>query len=357
MNETVLQEAMQQIQLRRYHARLEYEKRLEEVNQKIPPLAEINTKLARTSLILMDILRKGGDVRKQVEQLQDENLEAQHIAEQLLESSGYPTDYLDMHYICEKCQDTGYVNGCYCDCVRNLAASIGIAKMNQRAQMELSDFSQFSLEYYKGKTTDKNEDCYAHMCKVYNSCVSYADEFTKSSPSLLFYGGAGLGKTHLSLSIARKVIEKGYEVIYDSVINLLEQIEREHFSRENTEMDTQSLLLSVDLLILDDLGTEFSSSFNISALYNIINTRLNRGLPTIISTNLDYQGILRRYEERIVSRLFAVYKCMQFMGTDIRQMKKSKKQRKDDRNGFSDTGKNEVFHPELHDAEGGAEQA
>ena len=86
------------------------------------------------------------------------------------------------------------------------------------------------------------------------------------------------------------------------------------------------MLLTVDLLILDDLGTEFETSFNTSLVYNVINTRLNRGLPTIISTNLDYQKINEKYEERIVSRLFAVYDCFEFIGEDVRILKKLENQ-------------------------------
>jgi DNA replication protein DnaC len=118
------------------------------------------------------------------------------------------------------------------------------------------------------------------------------------------------------------VLGNGYEVVYDSIINLLQQVEREHFGRDKSEVDTLYLLLHVDLLILDDLGTEFDSPFYVSTVYNIINTRINRGLPTIINTNLDLLSIRRRYEERIVSRLFAVYECMHFEGADIRLLKK-----------------------------------
>lgn len=144
---------------------------------------------------------------------------------------------------------------------------------------------------------------------------------------MLFYGRTGLGKTHLSLAIAHDVLGKGYEVIYDSIINLLEQVEREHFGRAQVDgIDTMAILQSVDLLILDDLGAEFQSPFYVSAIYNIINTRLNRGLPTIISTNLEFIDIKKRYEERIVSRLFAVYETMHFIGSDIRLMKKKMQQ-------------------------------
>lgn len=322
MNEAVFEEALRLVQTRRAKAQLEYEHRTEEVNRSIPPIAEINARLAQTSMKILEALQHGGNVTARIEALRSENLEAQRIIQQLLTTNGYPADYLNIHYNCEKCNDTGYTGAGYCDCLRSAAASVGIARMNRRAQVELSEFGNFSLDYYKGITTEDGRDCSAHMRDLYNRCLRYAEKFGRNSPSLLFYGRTGLGKTHLSLAIAREVLTKGYEVIYDSVINLLEQVEREHFSRKDREMDTLELLLTADLLVLDDLGTEFDTPFYVSTVYNIINTRLNRGLPTIISTNLDYLGIRRRYEERIVSRLFAVYETLQFVGTDIRLLKK-----------------------------------
>ncbi len=322
MNEFILQEALHTISSRRLSAKSENERRYQEINSTIPQIAEINRQLAQTATQILDVVQNSAEMTERLESLKRQNLEAQKISAALLKSHGYPEDYLDMHYTCEKCQDTGYSGGAYCDCLRKVIAAIGIRRMNEQAQLKLSSFDQFSLEYYKGKVDEQGYDCFRTMQQILQICTRYASEFTPHSPSLLFYGRTGLGKTHLSLSIATEVLKKGYDVIYDSIINLLQQIEREHFGREKSEVDTLRLLLDVDLLILDDLGTEFDTPFYVSTIYNIINTRINRGLPTIINTNLDLAAIRRRYEERIVSRLFAVYECMHFVGTDIRLMKK-----------------------------------
>ena len=137
------------------------------------------------------------------------------------------------------------------------------------------------------------------------------------------YGKTGLGKTHLSLAVANRVLEKGYSVIYDSIINILQKIEREHFSRDHN-YETLDLVMKTDLLILDDLGTEYESQFYSSTIYNIINTRLNSGKPTIINTNLELSVIRRRYDERVVSRITGVYRCMEFKGEDVRFQLKQK---------------------------------
>ena len=224
MNESIFQEALQEIQSRRIRATSENERRYAEINEKIPPIAEINAQLALTSSKILTVLQNGEDVQKHLADLQQKNLEAQMLSAKLLTDYGYPADYLDMHYTCEKCQDTGFIGSTYCECLRRRIAAIGITRMNKTAQLNLCDFSDFSLDYYKGITTSQGEDCFTAMKKVFNGAVHYASDFTKASPSLLFYGSSGLGKTHLSLAIAKKVIEQGYDVIYDSIINLLSQV-------------------------------------------------------------------------------------------------------------------------------------
>ena len=148
------------------------------------------------------------------------------------------------------------------------------------------------------------------MERVLSFCREYARHFTPESPSILLFGKTGLGKTHLSLAIANQVLRRGYSVLYDSVINFLRQVEREHFGRASGDDDTLELLLSCDLLILDDLGTEFHSQFYQSTIYNII------------STNLNYDEISHQYDERITSRIYTNYNCYQFVGQDVRVLKR-----------------------------------
>ena len=323
MNEQLFQQALLSVQSRRMQAQSENDRRHREINAKIPQIAEINSQLAQTSARLFAMMRDGKANEEQIEQLRRENLEAQKICAQLLTANGYPADYLEIRYQCEKCNDTGYYQGRYCPCLEQAIAAAAIRSMNRSAQLELASFEQFSLEYYRGRTVN-GEDCYDMMRRILSACQSYAAQFSRKSPSLLFYGGTGLGKTHLSLAIAHDVMLAGFDVIYDSIINLLGKVESEHFGRsKDAEADTLDLLLNVDLLILDDLGTEYTSPFYVSTIYNIINTRINRALPTIISTNLDFIGIQRRYEERLVSRLFTMYEPKHFIGEDVRLLKKA----------------------------------
>ena len=182
------------------------------------------------------------------------------------------------------------------------------------------------MNYYRGFQTENGGSCYQAMEKVYFFCQEYARQFTNHSSSILMFGKTGRGKTHLSLAIANRVLQNGYNVLYDSAINFLRQVEKEHFGRGGSNDDTLDTLLSCDLLILDDLGTEFHKQFYQSTVYNIINTRMNRDLPTIISTNLNHNEISALYDERITSRIYTTYTCLHFVGQDVRVLKKSRMQ-------------------------------
>ena len=76
-----------------------------------------------------------------------------------------------------------------------------------------------------------------------------------------------------------------------------------------------------DLLIIDDVGTEMANQFTVSCLYNVINTRLNRKKPTVISTNLTREEFRKRYWDRIASRVFGEFLVLPFLGKDIREQK------------------------------------
>ena len=333
MNERYLQQALSAISVRRNNAQTIQQQHLAEIAQTVPEIMEINQQLFHTSQDLIQIIRSGENVAERTQRLAQQNQQGQAMIRKLLVQHGYPQNYLDIVYQCPDCNDTGYANGTFCHCLLKLAGKLATKELNKSAQVQLCRFDTFSLDYYRGQTTEHGSDCYTAMQKILAYCQNYAQYFHKSSPSILMFGKTGLGKTHLSLSIASVALERGYSVLYDSVINFLRKIEREHFGKEHPETDTMELLLTCDLLILDDLGTEFDSSFSQSTIYNLINTRLNRSLPTIISTNLDFNGISNRYEERITSRIYANYSILRFVGQDVRIMKAQQAFRKEKERG------------------------
>ena len=157
------------------------------------------------------------------------------------------------------------------------------------------------------------------MEKILNFCKAYASRFSSSSDNLFMQGATGLGKTHLSLAIANTLINRGHNVIYTSTPNIISKLEKEHFNHTFQDEETEKHLIDCDLLILDDLGTEFQTSFSNATIYNIINSRIMYQKPTIISTNLSVKEIQAAYSKRLVSRIMGNYKRLFFLGNDIRQ--------------------------------------
>lgn len=324
-NKEILNRAIDIINQRRNRAKTINDLHFDEVNSKIPEMGEINRQLAKTGLEILNAVESRERVAEKIRSLREKNLQAQQMVRALLKQNGYPEDYLQIKYTCESCCDTGFHNGERCECLSSLAAKLSIESLNSSSQIELCSFDSFQLDYCRGTTPEETAKSREIMNRIYAYCKNYAAGFSASSKNVLMLGKTGLGKTHLSLAIASEVLKKGYNVLYDSALNYLRKIEREHFGRDKGDVDTLEMLISADLLILDDLGAEFDTPFYTSTIYNIINTRMIKGMPTIISTNLSLDGIQKKYEDRIFSRLFASYECLEFVGVDVRLIKRQQK--------------------------------
>lgn len=268
------------------------------------------------------ILNRSQDIRLEIEKIKDENLDMQARLKELLVKNGFPADYLEVKYTCQKCCDTGVILGNRCDCVNELLDKFSVLELNKECRIKLNSFADFNLSYYPEAVTYKGNviNARAKMEENLRFCIDYCKSFTPESQGLLLLGETGLGKTFLSSCIANEVLRKGYSVAFDSIQNYLRSIEKEHFGKE--QGDTLETLLNADLVILDDLGSEFSSSFYSASIYNIINSRANMGKPTIVSTNLSLEELQERYDDRIISRLLGIYHTLRFIGSDIRLIKR-----------------------------------
>lgn len=290
--------------------------------EKCPDLLLIENAMSATGLETVNAVLKGVDAEKAIARLAKQNLSLQADREKLLRDFGLDKNYLTPQYTCKKCNDTGYCDGKMCECQTELLKKFSCEMLSDNTPLKLSSFSDFSLSFYQDTPDSTGISPKKRMSDILNLCREYADDFDRNSPSLFMYGETGLGKTHLSLAIAGEVIEKGYSVIYDSAQNLLNKLEREHFSRFDSSTYIEDSVFECDLLIIDDLGAEFETRFTISEIYNIINTRLSAGMPTIISSNISLEELTNRYSARITSRIIGTYELLLFCGKDIRQIKK-----------------------------------
>lgn len=249
---------------------------------------------------------------------------AKHDLTALLASSGRPADALEPHFTCKKCQDTGTFEGHTCICVHKLMQKLRREEIESLSSLSISSFDTMELRYYPNTMDDKlGEPVRSYMGSLLAELRAYAEEFDRSSESLMLFGNAGLGKTHAALAIAGIVLEKDFDVIYVSSPDFFSKLEALHFGadpggEEETLLQTAA---GADLLILDDLGTEFNSNFFLSTLYSLLNNRLGAHLPTIVTTNITDGALLEKlYTEKISSRLSAFVPCL-FAGQDIRSQK------------------------------------
>ena len=320
----ILAKAREQLDIIKGNNAAEHDRRTAAVYARVPRIAQIDMRLRQQMVELVGLtIKKGASLSADIGQLENESLELQAEKAELLVENGYASDYLDDIYSCPVCKDAGFVDGMICDCL--------MAIYNQELTKELGvllrsgdeSFEGFSLGYYDDVCDPvSGVSARDQMTLVFETCREYAKGFSSHSLNLLFQGGTGLGKTYLSACIARTVADKGFSVCYDTAVAALDAFEAKKFGKDAETVEKASVkverMLSCDLMILDDLGTEMPTPMSVSALYTLINTRLINGKKTVISTNCSDEDLARRYNQQICSRLEGEYFKLSFVGSDIR---------------------------------------
>lgn len=313
--------AKKTLEKRRAAAQSQQEMRHNAAVLKCPGLIEIEREMASYGAEAVRAVGLGADAEEYVRKIAEKSLEAQRKRKQLLLSAGLPEDYLEVRYSCPICGDTGFHDGYYCDCYKRLVRETAAAELEISDRLKKCSFDSFRLDCYPNVRDEVlGISQRGQMQTVFEFCRDYAKDFSRSSGGLIMLGKTGLGKTHLSLAIAGVVLDKGYNVYYNSVQNIMDRLQKEHFGRGEVTESIAEDLYDSDLLILDDLGAEFSTQFTVAELYNIINTRMNNGRPIIISTNLTIREIEDKYSQRIASRIIGSSLPLQFCGRDVRQI-------------------------------------
>ena len=323
--------------LRRATARLE-ERRLrrqegqatlrESLYRDAPQVAGLDRRLRETvPQVISAAFRKGEDPQKALSILRRENQTLQEERQRLIREAGYRPEELEDRPVCPLCNDAGWRGASMCRCLRSLCAEEQIRELSSTLNMGMQSFSRFRLDYYEdtlwpayGRSPRQN------MEKVLAVCQSFAKKPGQGGlRNLFFHGGTGLGKTFLSAAIAREVSEGGYSVVYDTAGDIFARFEEQKFSRDADDVqrarDLTRKYLNCDLLIIDDLGSELTTPFVQSALYQLVNTRLAEGRFTIISSNFSIDDLRRRYTPQILSRLEGEYEPLPFFGQDIRMLR------------------------------------
>lgn len=292
-----------------------------DVYANFPEIRKLDSDLSKNMAALSVLILRGGkDLDSALAEMEEKNAEIKEKKTAVLIANGLPADYLEPQYVCKKCCDLGRKNGILCSCYKEVCREEAHKELAKSSGSASCSFDNFDLGYYTDNGAADGTNPRRKMNNYYTFCINYAKDFSLDSPSIVMLGKTGLGKTHLSLAIAKSVIDGGYGVVYAPAQKLVSSLEKEHFTlgagdtllRKYTECD---------LLIIDDLGAEFQSSFSNAALGNLINERLYENRPTVISTNLTGKELADRYTERTASRILGEYRKLFFVGEDIRFLK------------------------------------
>ncbi|MBQ3053364.1 MAG: ATP-binding protein [Clostridia bacterium] len=290
--------------------------RYNEISQKLPQIIKLEEEITSLGIELSKQAMKGKtNSDEDFAKLSTKIAKLEESKKEILKENGYSANYLSDAYNHSVCKDTGYVQGNLCSCAKKILASFDLSPsvLNHN-----KGFRDFSLDYYSVEPISQfNRSPRQQMQDVLQFCKAYTENFSLKSENLLMYGGAGLGKTFMCSCIAGELTNKGINVIFQSAYDIFETISKNKFNYKSDLDNKVAQLYNCDLLIMDDLGTEFSTEYTVSALFDIINTRLTLEKPTIINANLSLKDISSKYSDRIVSRLLT-YRHLMFLGTDIR---------------------------------------
>ena len=306
---------------RRQAALEKAERRQKELHERLPQIKIIDERLSLTGMLIMDEITKGKDgLEHRLKQIELENNRLIKERAKILFENGLPENYTDPAFKCPDCQDSGYRDGKMCHCLKAEYAIQSLEASGLGALAKSQSFDNYCIDYF-------DEQFRPRAASNLSICRDYAESFgEKETENLLFLGTTGLGKTHLSTSIAKKVIENGYFVVYVSSQTMISDFSSLRFGEGQEDEDSKTAkYFDADLLIIDDLGTELSTAFAVSVIYNVINTRICRDKAMIISTNLSPKELKSIYAERITSRLFGNFSPLLFEGRDNRMVIKEKR--------------------------------
>lgn len=296
-------------------------KRIEELSIKHPEIIEIDNEIGKMCIKLsLNAMKKSDNREEDFKNIKKQITDLRAKKYELLVSNGYDGEYLNLHYRCKKCKDTGYIGINKCSCYKRLLVELYYKNSGLADRIKEENFKTFNINFYPNyKLGDEKFTPRRNIEMIYDKIVNdYLPNFKNHDENLLFYGTSGTGKTFLSNCIAKELLDKGFLVVYRTSDEIIRDLREIRFENNN---NLEDLLVNCDLLIIDDLGAEQITEFTIAELFTLLNKKLLNKKKMLISTNLSLQTLSKHYAERITSRLFGNFKIFKFYSEDIRVKK------------------------------------
>lgn len=291
--------------------------RKNEIKNLYPAIIEIDNQIQKLSLQLSLAILKSNNSDETLNKYKDRITDLRIKKGEMLAARGYPADYLNLHYRCSKCNDTGFIGTKKCSCYREKLIKLYYDNSSLKNILKEKNFNNFDISLFPyHRLSDEKYSPRKNMENIYEYIRGdYIPNFNQINTNLLFYGSPGSGKSYLSYCIAKDLLDNGHLVIYKTSDELISDLKSIRF---NNNSKLNDILMNCDLLIIDDLGSEQINEFSITELFNLLNTKLLKGKKMLISTNLTLADITKVYSERISSRLLGEFKLFKFYSEDIR---------------------------------------
>ena len=299
---------------RRFRAEKEALEKQREVLEKVSGYADLDEKLRTLSISAMEKAQEGDAeairaLRPAIQKIREEK-------RVLLKKAGFSPEDLEAHYSCTLCRDSGIFEGKKCRCFMKLQGEILYKQSKMGEILERENFSRFQLERFDNtarKAQTGNKTVREYMKEIRDYFYGYCQNYPENQGNFIFTGGTGTGKTFFLHCIAKALLDRGVSVLYFTAEGLFN-----HFSRLMREGIEDEFVEEVDVLLLDDLGTEFSNSFTASRFFNLLNQRILTRKTMMISTNLNFKDLRELYSDRVVSRMMSDYEIIPLYGRDLR---------------------------------------
>ena len=286
---------------------------IENIENLISNRNNLATKIMKMTLLNQDFT---------VEKREFEKLEKS--IEEILTINGFSKDYLNKIYVCEECKDTGYLNGSVCNCIMNDLVEDRVLESGFSNKKREQSFSNFEFSLFDGNFEHGNRlvNSKEYVEKLISFSKEYCDNFKIKDYGIFFYGKSGAGKTYFASAMVNYMLDKGKRACFITATEFFELMSNYSYSfyRDKKELqDRIDFIRNVDFLVIDDLGNEILSKNNNSFLSSLLDYRIERGLNTIITSNLSEYDLAEYYDSRVASRIRGNFKFFVFPPSDLRE--------------------------------------